>query len=390
MIYIILLCVLTLFSFFEIVEVNRNLLYRKNNKVFYFFFSCFIISLAALRYKTGGDWIAYTSWFNNGFSDRTIEPGFVFINVVFKSIFNNYFIMQFSINVLCGFLILRFICQHSEYPIFTLLLYFINYYIIVDMAIIRQHIAMAIIVCSYKYIEKRQLIPFLLLIAFAMQFHVSAIIVILLYFFNKHIHILASILIILAGIMINFFGRDMLLILFDLLSYIKILPERLILMLNYLQNEKMSGIGIYRFGLSFFAKSLIVILTVVSYYNNNTKKPIIFNSFLCGFIFDCMSRNIYILYRFPMYFYICGGGLIMYNYLFNNKLFNKLFSLKYIFIVSCLLYHLMPFYINFWGKKNYSGFLLRELYTPYYSVFSPNDDPLRKRAFDNYTNDAWN
>lgn len=50
---------------------------------------------------------------------------------------------------------------------------------------IRQFLAISIIVLSYKYIEEKKMIKYLLCILIAMQFHSSAIIGVIIYFWIK-------------------------------------------------------------------------------------------------------------------------------------------------------------------------------------------------------------
>jgi hypothetical protein len=388
-IYIFILLILFIFSFVELVEVNNNFSYKKIDRLLFFFLAFFVIAFAALRYKTGGDWYNYISVFERSlYLDHRFEPGYLIMNKIFKYYFNNYSLMQFVINIFSGYCIFRFFNKYSEYPIFSLLLYFSYYFFKLDSAQARQHIAIGIVVMGYKFIEQRRFIPFVLMVIFAMQFHISAVCCIILYFFNRNQNIYFSILVGLTGIIISLWGYSVIIAIIKvIIGFLPFFPDTIkLLFLGYIGSKTFTQISEFFTGLTLVARVSVAFIVILLYHTKKIDKPIFFNSFLFGYILESFTRYFSILHRFSYYFYICGGGIIIYNILFNNRLFYKVAPVKYIFIIFLSFYlSVFPFCRYFWFGKNDVG-LLRDLFIPYYSVFNPVNDHARERFGIKYTN----
>ena len=148
---------------------------------------------AGLRYETGIDWLTYTENF-----ERT-NP----INIVFSSGFGKGMFLEPSYGLICScvkyfggsiqsvFFIMAFISTcflfksiflYSYNKVFSLLIYFCFVYLMLDMSGMRHAVAENIFFYSIQFIQKRKLIQYLLFIALAISFHLSAIILLPVYF----------------------------------------------------------------------------------------------------------------------------------------------------------------------------------------------------------------
>jgi hypothetical protein len=388
MIYISFIIILFFFSFIEAVGLGNGWLYKRDDKYFFIIFSVFMVGIAALRYKTGGDWYNYIERFNkiklpyNPVSD--FEFGYYLLNVIFKYGFNNYFLMQFFIELFCGICVCRHIYKYSDYPVLSLFFYFLFLFFDLDTALNRQYLAIAVVLCGYTYIKKRRFIPYLLIVLLAMQFHITAFACILIYFFNKHTSTYRAFFIILFSLFINFFGLD---IIRNIIIFLMpFLPEKLYWTANsYFHSTVHSAQWEYGSGLGFLIK--LIIMCLITLLNRNTKiDNVFFNSFLFFFLLSGINRNVPIFGRFGLYFMVIGGSIFSYNILLKNNLLKKLFSIKYIYILVLLLYFIVTFYKSFWVLQITGLPPKRSLWIPYHSIIMPIDQPGREALGFRYTN----
>lgn len=71
--------------------------------------------------------------------------------------------------------------KHSKIPYLSILSYFAFGMFSYSLGVFRQMIAVSILLCGWKYVKERKLIPYLLVVGLAMTFHMTSIIAILLY-----------------------------------------------------------------------------------------------------------------------------------------------------------------------------------------------------------------
>lgn len=150
---------------------------------------------AGLRYETGGDWTSYTNIFEtiepidqiiagdtNYFDWMNIESGYKYLNSTIKFFVDNVQMLFFVVAVIISTFIFKGIRKYSPYPIMGVLIYFGILFFSLDMIVLRQGIAVAIIFWGYRYIEERKFWKYLLICLIAMQFHTSAIVALVVYF----------------------------------------------------------------------------------------------------------------------------------------------------------------------------------------------------------------
>jgi len=156
-------------------------------KINHFFALILISFIVGFRYHVGNDWQGYKETFeiiklNKSFSfqDQYMEWGFFMINFIIARLGGHYTLMFFVIALISWY----FIFKSVPATLLPLVLYFLftNEFFFWSMNGIRQFVAIGIFLYSIKYIIKRNLIVFILLIIFASLFHISILFVAPLYF----------------------------------------------------------------------------------------------------------------------------------------------------------------------------------------------------------------
>lgn len=177
---------------------------KKNTHFFCLFVGLLIPALlAGLRdYTIGNDVLLYGNyWFEKAVSytslwdylrkavEYSIGPGYAFINYISSLISNDAHFFYF-IYALLQMIVLYYAVKDYEKLIsipFAFFVYFFTYYNS-SLNILRQIMAILLVLLSYKYVFNRKLFRFLLCILLAASFHMSAIIGIVLYPLNWAIH----------------------------------------------------------------------------------------------------------------------------------------------------------------------------------------------------------
>lgn len=196
--------------------------------VFVVYLSVYFIGMRGYIFT---DWISYKKIFEQSpnLLDESIsgyiktspfEKGFILYMVILKTIcrtYENYQIIDYLVNFI---LLLFFLKKYSSNIILSVSFYFVFFGLMMDVNLARNAKAILIFLNSIVYIEKRSFIKYLLCILIALQFHISAILYLPLYFlypreFNKKF-------VLVVYIILNFFY----------LAKIDLLSEVLILLSN--------------------------------------------------------------------------------------------------------------------------------------------------------------
>jgi len=181
---------------------NPTTIYFKNFKVFAFFL-LFITS--GLRFETAVDWVNYKLYFKNvdyihdifnqGFLDFFIkhpkEPLFTILNSLVKAFTNNVQVLFFLISLFTTTLLFKSINNYTQkkYFLFSILLYYVLIFFILDMSGIRQCIALNILFYSFKFLNEKRLKRFLFFVFLASMFHYSAIVFVFGVFLRKKVNL---------------------------------------------------------------------------------------------------------------------------------------------------------------------------------------------------------
>ncbi|SFI43675.1 EpsG family protein [Halpernia frigidisoli] len=172
----------------------------KNYKTVWFVVILLII-FAGFRKGVGADYPIYQSMYS--YFPLHIDYAEIFSKALFQKnsleiewlylLFNNTFFLAglpffiFTAFVAIIALIPKFytIEKYVAYPATGLLLYIIPAYFIADCGQIRQGLAMAVAIFSFKYIKERNLLMFLIVMYFALGFHKSAAVFVPAYWLAK-------------------------------------------------------------------------------------------------------------------------------------------------------------------------------------------------------------
>lgn len=344
------------------------------DKIAFIYIAFLLFCIAAFRYETGRDWEGYTYFFNKCLSSPysfNFEFGFSFINRFFKTFVDNFYFMQFFIMLFCCICTYRSLYQRSEYPVFTLFLYFVMFFLQTDMAQTRQHIAMAILICGLHFIDEKKIILWIVTVLLAMQFHISALTAFPLYFTTrKEISAYVAMFFYILCLFTTFFGLSIIRGMLGLTVSVGFVPERIQTIGNAYLNSKIYGQQAkFGTGLGFLVRYGFISLMLFFYFIQKEKKSSYFLlNFLIALLFQAMGRNFDQFGRIANYYLICGGGLCAYNLLIDCKSFFKKFGvIKLLMCTIFVLFTMYSFY-SVWALSSFQGHSYRDDYTPYKSV----------------------
>lgn len=145
--------------------------------------------IAGFRYMIGADTENYYLFFkkmvsldelnSNTLSHTRFQPGYsIFISFV-KTIFGYFFVLQLIVALFLNFTLYAFITKHTKYLFTTFLVYFIINYLEFNTEIQRESIAISFGLISYMLYERKKYVIAALLVLFALEFHISAIVIVL-------------------------------------------------------------------------------------------------------------------------------------------------------------------------------------------------------------------
>ena len=155
---------------------------------------CVVVALfGGLRWKTGNDWdqffwhFCYSNWNNifnyvryqTGENVERLESGFVFINILIKSVFKTFFWYNIIICLFIQYSCYKFIRYHC--PERPLLLYATIHISAFLYFPVRAGLAVGICYWAYRFIKERELWKFLLVITLASSIHNQCVILFPLY-----------------------------------------------------------------------------------------------------------------------------------------------------------------------------------------------------------------
>lgn len=348
-------------TFLEVISNNKKF----SSNAFAFFIFCFFI-LSFIRWETGTDWSAYHDVFESlnipweTLTDHYhgFEPGFMILYNTAKSVSDSYTMMlliEAAILYICIHYSIRTL---SFYPLLSLLIYYSMSF--AGIFFVRQNIAMAILLCSLKYLYEKRLLPFIFIVIIASSIHRTAMIFLIAYpFFHKFYKLKSIILIsLLASIIGIALGKLMLSFLGELGS--GIISAKINAYLDAGSDDNattFSTTGILIRGL---INRTFLILVYVSILNNERKD----NTFLNGLInLNILGIILYVILtpiafslgRITAYFDILQ--ILIIPYLFINS------SLK----TKCNLLFLLSLYL---GLRLYTAIAaFPDEYIPYKTIF---------------------
>lgn len=312
--------------------------------------SIFIFSLViGLRYYVGGDYVGYLDDYNsfntsNSYSNSRYELGYYSLMYVLKLLSLSFPFLFITVSFLQILFIYKWARNFKYLLPWVVFFYFTTLYLFESMNVMRQALAFSILLFSTIYIQKSQLIRFLMLVILAASFHKSALFFIIFYFLlnrewikNKYIQLgLVILSLILSQFLFETFFQkiDVITSLLDYDSYSKMSSDLFL-------EENNDGLG---FGLFFlFAIDCIIILhsDILQKEFKNEKYKIYHNLFIIGAILSASfsTSNSIALGRLMFYFVsfriIVLSFLCYYLFKINKNSKNYIIG---IFIISAYLF----------------------------------------------------
>lgn len=141
------------------------------------------------------DFISYYPFYNNlsdifhitkyTFTDNLFEPGYIIYSSILKTIFPDYFVWVF-ISTLIDLLVFNYIFKrYSSSKILSFIFFLAFNGLLIEFNLYRNIKAIDLFLLSLPYLEKRKMVPYMLLNMLGITFHSSSIVYIPLYFILK-------------------------------------------------------------------------------------------------------------------------------------------------------------------------------------------------------------
>lgn len=359
---------------------------QKYTKAIYIFLFFVFWFTAGLRFETGIDYNAYYEVYqesyslkqallNDKFSEISVEPGYLLLNSVFRSIGTEINIMFFFISLITSLLLFNSFEKYiDKYKFLALLAYFSFVYFTLDMSGIRQAIAVNIFLYSLRFIQEKKIYKYLACVILASFFHASALIGLVLYWvFNKKITSLFMVIATLLGFMVIALKIPIINIMVDDVLSLFMPATAMFKLFYYSTADKIWGLNIK------VIFNVIVLFTLV-YYRKVLEERflyfnIILNSLFCYVFFrEILWESININSRINFYLIF---GLIM-----GLPLLLDLVKKKYdilIVLVSIIL-------INFYQCSEF--FFIRSSANPYQNYFIYKIFDLKSTGQERFTEEA--
>lgn len=186
--YVLLVIVLCACSFFiERESTRRTKAIASYLAIFSFTF------FFAFRGYIMSDWIVYYRYFEDfAWSDISlpsleradyVEPGFVLLVVLIKTVWNDYFFFQIVVFVIVFALFFRFSRRYFDNVALSLILFVTFEGLVMTVNLLRNSIAIMIFLNCIGYLRDRRPLPYFAGILVAVCFHVSSVVYFPIYFF---------------------------------------------------------------------------------------------------------------------------------------------------------------------------------------------------------------
>ncbi len=366
---------------------------KKNEKIAFSIIIFVLSILPALRYRVGYDTPMYMQFYVDVpkiqdltfhyFTQSRYESGWIGLNSLFKTIYNNYFVLQIAIAIFVNSVILNFIRRNfKSYYTFSFIYYLTTFYAYYNFEVMREAIAISFFLIAYKSYLKDSYAKYYFYVFISFLFHQGAMILFLLPLVKK----------------LKIPEKKMTYFIYiALLSTLIFLPvkEILIACINYFP-AKFKGKIIHYLYYSDILNSnmdlipkiknlVIVILWMLILYFKNKNDLLnkkyndlqINKLILTYFILKFISINFKMMERFLNYFYIFYLSLTMYIFKVLYKKMNRLpylgIFMAYAFMISLkLLAHYCEYNPRFQERSVIK-------YYPYYTFLSEKSFYKRER-----------
>lgn len=350
-------------------------------------FKTYIILLCiflCFGYMTGTDWRVYENIynkidFNNLFYDYYQEPGYYIYMLPFKYFNIDFFVYFIITKVICFALVFKQITYYSKEYKYLSIGYFIPcwaFYLFIDNPM-RNLIALAICTCSFKYIVKRKLIPFLLIVSLGISFHASAVVMLPAYFILSKTLNTRKVVIYYIVINVLFVSRNLLVFLLSkIFGFIPYVAGKIT---SYLELSNIEGGGrIISLGSIIFITFFILICYYKEYICKKTNGTIIWNGAIIFLYLYRLATTVEVFMRFQIYFVIFFIAAIAFLIdAFTAR--SKIIYVSYLFLLAIIGCNSIFSTWRYLPYTNYLTYAIRGEFPSYSyrSAYNPNNSPYK-------------
>ena len=328
----------------------------------YIVLAAILIIFTAGRYEVGYDWVAYYDFFTKRDDISGFEPGYIFYN----NLFPTYYTMQIITCIIGCVVLFKYIYNNSFYPILVLFFcVFSGYsYMTLTFDTFRQFIAETIIILGMPFVKKRKLIPWVLIIAFAMQFHVSAIFAFFIYFLNFRFSKKTYYIIFFGCVFIYFCGSSLINGILQIAVGLGFLPARLRNLISiYMSFPSANAASLLTQVLGFSIKAFLILYII--HYSDFIKNNYYLNSYLVFFLLYTLGHNFAAFKRFETYYLYCGGGIFCYEVFSLRRVIQSKTKMNYKIIDFAAVLLVMAYTFINWLRGNPSFMNYRNILEVY-------------------------
>jgi hypothetical protein len=234
-------------------------------------FTIFLSIFAFVRYETGYDYDAYRLIYDQsislGFNELQVEPIYHGINYILRFAgipFLGFLIVYTALSIIPKIVL---IYSTSTYLMLSMLVYYVNCFIMYDFGVLRQAVAISLCAFACSYALNRRPWMFVLLIVVAMGFHVTAIVFLPFYFLARlRLNYRMIIIFVVVGGLGNVFVSSLLdNVYFNGLS-VAFVFEKLTYYTNEAENTVKTGLSI-----GFYSKCALTLFYISSFLKNKEK-----------------------------------------------------------------------------------------------------------------------
>lgn len=363
---------------------------RENNvgktTSYYFIFLAFVL-LSTLRYRVGGDALFYEDMYEylpdlSGYflymehdNYLNYQPFWILFQAICKSITTEYVFFQFVHSVVFNLSLFYFIKRYTSKPFTYLAILFVSLlYFYFSFEIQRETLAIAVFLFNIKNLEEKRWIPYFLLSLVSFMFHISAIILFVLPLFRYLKFNMTFLYIVLAGSVVVFIFRSVILNFIFSLLFMDVMRERM----DIYSEIEFSALGF----LAYYIVRVFLLLPIMIYNIKNNLHENRFKWFYAAFIIASVMAQFFVgferllNYMFPIYILIIIDFFYKQYPLIESKLVRTLIALSIILHVF-FIWDYKLFTKNDWGQR-YSS-----LFFPYTTVFNPTITQEREEFYEN-------
>lgn len=319
-----------LMQIFNMVMVGLNQIKQINKNFLTIISFCIVSFFLGFGYLNGSDWMAYQNSYEN-IIDKTYESGFFYYMFFFKSLGVNFEIFRFF-SCFIDLLIIYSSAKHdTKYYLLFILLYFTEVLLFLELdGPMRQAKAIVLCIFSIRYIYKKKILKFYIIILIAILFHRTAILFLPVYFIQKIKFSWTKLVI--SLLIIHFFQNIFLL---PILKFAAIITQKSLSYFDSIYSLPQNNNFILEIG-----RQLIYLLPVYiidknkKFYKLKIRNLDIFFNLSCVFI---------IILNIALYFNIVGRAYLYFNYgiyilytyiIYDSKQKNKIIIIFIVMIFS--------------------------------------------------------